>query len=276
MRFNRTHLLLLSTLIPACAIPGDAPWSDLHVNAYAAGYTPTLEVGSSSIAIPATGSAGAFNGSFTVDAEKEYTNIYGARIGFAPFELSISQFSHTRNQNGTIGDGGLFLGEALVGDLAVDSTFDIDATKMMLGFDMMNTSVARVGLLVGLDVFNFNQFRFTAQEANGTGILAGDYQNVLVDQEVPVPIIGIRGDMAIPGTDIRLGAEISGVSIDVDDVNASFFDHDINVNMEIFENGEAVIGYRVVQLNIDGIIDTTEINMDMSMSGPYFGVSFYF
>jgi hypothetical protein len=278
MRFTRTHLLLISAaLIPACAVPGDAPWSDLHASVYAVGFTPTLEVASSTIAVPANGSVGALNGSFSVDAEKEYTRQYGARIGFAPFELSISQFNHSRNQNGVIsGDGGVFLGEPLVGDLAVDSSFDIDATKIMLGIDMLNTSVARVGLLVGLDVFSFNQFRFTAQEANGLNIQPGAFQNVLVDQEVPVPIIGIRGDIAIPGTTIRLGAEISGVSIDIDDINASFFDHDVNLNMQIFESGEAVIGYRAVQLNIDGQIDTTTINMDLSMSGPYFGVSFYF
>ncbi|MDP6964215.1 MAG: hypothetical protein QGF46_08640, partial [Planctomycetota bacterium] len=141
--------------------------------------------------------------------------------------------------------------------------------------DMLNTSVARVGMLFGLDVFNFNEFKFTAQEANGS-ILPGDPQNVLVNQEVPVPIIGLRGDLAIPGTDIRLGAEVSGVSIDIDDVDASFFDHDININFEIFENGEAVVGYRAVQLNIDGTLDSTTINMDLNMSGPYFGVSFYF
>jgi hypothetical protein len=46
--------------------------------------------------------------------------------------------------------------------------------------------------------------------------------------------------------------------------------------MEIFENAEAVVGYRVVDLSIDGDIDSTVINMDLSMSGPYFGVSVYF
>jgi hypothetical protein len=277
MRFTRIYLLLVcSALIPACAIPGDAPWSDLHANAYAAGLSSTLEASSGSITIPATAQTGAFNGSFKVDAETEYTNQYGARIGFAPFEISVSQFSHSRSQNGVIsGDDGEFLGEELVGDLAVDSTFDIDATKIMLGIDMMNTSVARVGVLVGLDVFRFNRLRFTAQEANGN-IPAGSFQDVLVDQEVPVPVIGLRGDIALPGTDIRLGAEISGVAIDIDVVKASFFDHDINLNMEIFENAEAVVGYRVVDLSIDGDIDSTVINMDLSMSGPYFGVSVYF
>ena len=278
MRFAKIYILLASSaLIPACAIPGDAPWSDLHVNAYAAGFIPTLKVASSSLTIPATGGVGAFNGSFRVDAEKEYTNQYGARIGFAPFEISVSQFNHSRSQNGLIsGDNGVFLGQPLVGDLAVQSKFDIDATKIMLGIDMINTSAARVGVLVGLDVFNFNQFRFTAQEANGGIIQPGDIQNVLINQEVPVPIIGLRGDIAIPGTSIRVGAEITGVSIDIDKVAATFFDHDINLNMEIFKNAEAVIGYRTVNLNIDGDIESTSINMDLSMSGPYFGVSVYF
>jgi hypothetical protein len=169
MRFTRTHLLLISAaLIPACAVPGDAPWSDLHASVYAVGFTPTLEVASSTIAVPANGSVGALNGSFSVDAEKEYTRQYGARIGFAPFELSISQFNHSRNQNGVIsGDGGVFLGEPLVGDLAVDSSFDIDATKIMLGIDMLNTSVARVGLLFGLDVLASISFVLLPKKQTG-------------------------------------------------------------------------------------------------------------
>jgi len=133
----------------------------------------------------------------------------------------------------------------------------------------MNTSVVRVGLLAGFDLLSFNKFSFTETSTSIT-------QDVLVNQEVPVPIIGLRADVAIPGTDIRLGAEITGISIDIDEVEASFFDHDINLNMEIFENAEAVVGYRVVDLSINGDIDGTIINMDLSMSGPYFGVSVYF
>ena len=280
MCFAKIHrLLVCSALIPACAIPGDAPWSDLHVNAYAAGFTPTLEVASNNIIVLGNNNAvlPALSGAFTVEAEKEYTRQYGARIGFAPFEVAVSQFSYSRSQNGTIdgGSDGRFGDENLVGDLAVDSIFDIDATKVIIGIDMMNTSAARVGLLVGLDVFSFNEFSFTSQETKGD-IGTGKHQNVLVNQEVPVPVIGLRGDIVIPGTGIRLGAEITGVSIDVDGVKASFFDHDINLNMEIFEHAEAIIGYRAVNLNIDGEIEATKINMDLSMSGPYFGVSVYF
>jgi len=279
MRFTKIHLLLVcSALIPACAIPGDAPWSDLHVNAYAAGFTPTLEASSNNIVVLAdNGVTTGLKGAFTVDAEKEYTRQYGARIGFAPFEVAVSQFSYSRNQNGIINGGtnGSFGGEVLNGDLAVDSTFDIDATKVMIGIDMINTSAARVGFLAGLDVLSFNEFSFTSQETKDN-ILAGQRQNVLVNQEIAVPVIGLRGDIAIPGTDIRLGAEITGVSIDVEGAKTSFFDHDINLNMAIFEHAEAVIGYRAVNLNIDGEIEGTTTNMDLSMSGPYFGVSVYF
>ena len=266
MRLTRIYLpLLCSALIPACAIPGDAPWSDLHANAYVAGFAPALEVSSGGIVIPGTGTT-ALSGSFSLDSDKVYTSQYGARIGFAPFELSVSQFSYSRNQTGTFSSDGS-------GDFEsglINSTLDIDTTKMMLGIDILNTSAARVGVLLGFDLLSFNKFSLT--EAT-TGIT----QNVLKEgQEVPVPIIGVRADVAIPGTDIRLGAEMTGISIDIDRVEASFFDHDINLNMAIFENAEAVLGYRVVDLSINGDIDSTTINMDLSMSGPYFGVSVYF
>jgi hypothetical protein len=273
MRVNRIYLLLAcSTLIPACAIPGDAPWSDLHVNAYAAGFTPTFKASAKNIDIIGSGATPELSGSFTVDSEKEFTNQYGARIGFAPLELSVSQFSYSRNQTGLFGDdgGGHFGGVAFTEGIPVNSTLDIDATKMMVGLDIVNTSIARVGLLAGIDVLRFNQFSFQQQDT-------GSSQDVLIDQEVPVPIIGVRGDVALPGTLIRLGAEITGVSIDVDEVEASFFDIDVNFNMEILENGEAVIGYRAMNLKIDGSIGDTQItDMDLSISGPYFGVSVYF
>jgi hypothetical protein len=271
MRVNRIYLLLTcSALIPACAIPGDAAWSDLHVNAYAAGFTPTFEASSSGIVIPGISGATQLSGSFSLDSEKEYTSQYGARIGFAPFELSVSQFSYSRNQTGVFNSDGNGDFGSVTGDFDISSTLDIDTTKIMLGIDVMNTPMARVGLLAGFDLLSFNKFSLT--EIGGTN----SSQDVLLDDELPVPIIGFRADVAIPGTDIRLGAEITGVSIDIDGIEASFFDHDINLNMEIFENTEAVIGYRVVDLSIDGEINDTTINMDLTMSGPYFGVSIDF
>ena len=260
MRFNRIYLLLAcSALIPACAIPGDSPWSDLHVNVDAAGFNPTFEASAGRIA--RTG----IDGSFSINSKEEYTDLYGARFGFAPFEFSVSQFSYSRNQTG------VFNGTLGVIDLSpgtpVDSSLELTATKMMVGIDVLNTSIARVGILAGFDLLSFNKLSLTN---------AGIVQNVLANQEVPVPIIGLRADVAIPGTDIRLGAEMTGISIDIDGIEASFFDHDINLNMEIFENAEAIVGYRIVDINIDGEIEATEINMDLSMSGPYFGVSVYF
>ena len=261
MRFNRIYLLLAcSALIPACAIPGDSPWSDLHVNVDAAGFNPTFEASAGRIA--RTG----IDGSFSINSKEEYTDLYGARFGFAPFEFSVSQFSYSRNQTGVF-NGTLGVIELSPGT-PVDSSLELTATKMMVGIDVLNTSIARVGILAGFDLLSFNKLSLTN---------AGIVQNVLANQEVPMPIIGLRGDIAIPGTSISLGAEISGISIDVDDLEASFFDHNINLSMEIVKNAEVVVGYRTISLNIDGVIDNTQIqNMDLSMSGPYFGVSVYF
>jgi hypothetical protein len=275
MRFTKIYLLLAcSVLVPACAIPGDSPWSDLHVNAYAAGFTPTLEASAGNLFIPGSqeGDNPRLRGSFAIDSDEEYTNLYGASIGFAPFELSVSQFSYSKNQTGVFGSGvdNYFGGIAFNGSVPISSTLDIDATKIMVGIDVLNTSIARVGLLAGFDVLSFNHLSFQQQD---TGI----NQNVFDNQEVPVPIIGLRGDIAIPDTSISLGAEISGISIDVDSAEASLFDHDINLSMEIFKNAEAVVGYRTMSIKIDGSVAGTQIqNMDLSMSGPYFGVSVYF
>ena len=262
MRFTRIYLLLVcSALIPACAIPGDAPWSDLHVNIDAAGFRPTLEASAGNIVTPG------IDGSFAINSAAEYSDLYGARIGLAPFELSFSQFSYSRNQAGVF--NGTFGGIPVGPDTPVDSSLEFAATKMMVGIDVLNTSIARVGILAGLDLLSFNKFSLTNA---GSSV-----QNVLVNQEVPIPIIGLRGDIAIPGTSISLGAEISGISIDVADIEASFFDHNINLSMEIVKNAEVVVGYRTISLNVDGDIDDTQIqNMDLSMSGPYFGVSVYF
>jgi hypothetical protein len=272
MRFTRIYLLLVcSVLIPACAIPGDSPWSDLHANAYAVGFSPTFEASSSGIVIDGDGANPELSGSFAINSEEEFTNLYGASIGFAPFELSVSQFSYSRNQVGVFGgDGGSFGGVLLNDSIPISSTLDIDATKIMVGIDVLNTSIARVGLLAGFDVLSFNHLSFQQQD---TGI----NQNVFDNQEVPVPIIGLRGDIAIPDTSISLGAEISGISIDVDSAEASLFDHYINLSLEIFKNAEAVVGYRTMSIKIDGSVAGTQIqNMDLSMSGPYFGVSVYF
>ena len=82
--------------------------------------------------------------------------LYGARVGFAPIEVSVSGFDHKSVHNGTF-TGNFDLGGSTVfsGDTDAQTTLDFEVQKIMLGFDFLNTGLFRIGLLAGLDMFTF-------------------------------------------------------------------------------------------------------------------------
>ncbi|MFK5956237.1 MAG: hypothetical protein QM477_07315 [Planctomycetota bacterium] len=269
-------------LMPSCAlsIPGDAAWSDLHANGFAAVYPVNLDANIRDVVVN-DGSGVAFQGNIDVASNRETVFFYGARGGFAPFEVIVNKFGYDGTSSGLAKGGATFLGVTLPATetLAADVNLDMSLTKLMIGIDVINTPVARAGFLIGVDFFEFNRFSATAAETKtilGVDVISqGDSQLFLSNESAPVPIFGARGDFQLP-FGVRLGAEVTGISANVDQADISLLDIEVNANYEPWDNVEVVLGYRSIDMKVAGAISGTQLDADIKLSGPFFGVSLYF
>ena len=265
-------------LVPACAVPGDAAWSDLHASAFGAAYVAGFESSGNDITVTDSSGAGLdFNGDLRLARETEVATYAGLRLGFAPIEFSLSQFGYDGSNNGQITNGTRFAGQPMSGSLDIGSELDLAVTKLMVGIDVINTPAARIALLVGLDYVEFNRFDLIAQETKTSGggtVTSGDVQTLLEDQSAPVPMVGLRGDALVPFLG-RVGAEVSGLKANFEDADILYLDFDVAAHWEPWHNIEFVLGYRAVVMNVEGDVDATHLDIDLDVNGPYVGLSVY-
>ena len=122
-------------------------------------------------------------------------------------------------------------------------------------------------------IFTFDDFSFTASQ----GALSESY-TIVDNEDVPIPIIGVRGDVALPLTGLRAGGEISGFQADVEDVEAELLDLDVHLAWEPAGNDwvEFIVGYRMIEFKFDGEIDDSNIDGSLDMDGLYFAIGFVF
>jgi len=270
-------------LLPACSIPGDAAWSDMHINAYGAVFPVNVDAQGRNIQVDDSGGTGlTFDGDLVAKANRESSFLIGARAGFAPFELVVSEFGYNGTHSGTVSGGATFRGVVIpaAADLKSQLDLDMNLTKLLIGVDIFNSPVVRVGLLAGVDFFQFDRFAITAEEAvitagGGSGTInIGDTENILINEDAPVPVVGIRGDVQLP-FGVRLGGELTGMNANVQDVDLNFIDLDLNANWEPWPNVEAMIGYRMINADLKGTISGTLLDVTLDADGPYFGVAIY-
>ncbi len=267
---------LAALLLPACAIPGDAAWSDLHGSASVAGYAHSFKMSGTGISVDDSSGGGSdFSGDLDLADNTENVLYSAGRIGFAPFELSVARMTYDGSNAGTVTSGTEFGGQPISGDLDVNSEMDMSMSKVLLGIDLFNSPAFRIGLLAGVDYLEVDQFDLISQESQGPGsVQAGDVQTILENQEIPIPLLGFRVDVALP-FNTRLGGELSGMDIEYDDADVGIFDWDIAAQWEIFWHIELMVGYRSVFMELDGEVDGTSMVADLEFEGPYAGITIY-
>jgi hypothetical protein len=263
--------LLALPFAASCAIPGDSAWSDFHANGYgslynvgAGGSVNDLSVSTGSIDI---------DGDLRIRDSSDTTFLAGARVGIAPMEVSLSMFDHQSTHGGSFdGDFDLGGGSSFTGSSSTRTNLDLEVTKMMLGFDLLNTGLFRVGILLGVDMVTFNDFSVAASQGGVTQNYA-----VATDEEFPIPMIGVRSDLLLP-QGFRIGAEVSGMSADIDDIDGTFLDIDAQVAWSPMENEwvEVLIGYRALSFDFTGELDDSSVDANIDFDGLYWGVGITF
>ena len=266
--------LAAGLLLPACAIPGGAAWSDLHASAFGSAFAAGLDSSGTDVTVnDSSGGGFDFEGDFELERNTEVAAYYGARAGFAPFELSVAQFGYDGENDGSVSSASRFAGSPLAGDLLVTSELDVAVTKLLVGVDLLNTPAARVGLLAGLDWVEFDRFDLIARESQGS-VAAGDVQTILEDESAPVPMIGVRADVAVPFLG-RVGAEVTGLEADFDDADILYLDFDVAAHWEPWEHVEIMVGYRAIMMEVEGSVGDADLDVELDVNGPYVGLSVY-
>ncbi|TAH34605.1 MAG: hypothetical protein EYC70_16875 [Planctomycetota bacterium] len=257
-------LSLLALAIPACVVPSDARWGGVHANGYAAGYYSNL---GGSVSTRTQAGGGSTSGSFNVDRVGQGSHTLSSaaevRAGFAPLELALSGFDYSETADGSF--NGAFLGQQFSG--AVQSDFDVRAVKATGGLDVVNNGQFRVGALVGGHYLDAD----ISLTDSGSGASAR------FDDQVIVPVVGVRADVAILPEILRAGGEITGMDVKVDEYDATFFDMMAAIYYTPVRPVEAVLGWRYTSMELDGDFTSKDsVTMDLEFSGPFLGVGLSF
>ncbi|MBT4029457.1 MAG: hypothetical protein HOM77_03405 [Planctomycetes bacterium] len=293
MQMRSTTLLLLAAMAisaPSCAIPGDAAWSDLHADVYAGSILTDLSLTTPEISITDDSGAIETTGDFDINDGNATGAIIGGRLGFAPFELVVSQFdyaaSHAGTLSGTVTWGGV--SGSLDAPIPISSNLDLSVQKLMLGIDILNTPAFRMGLLFGVDNFDFADFSITTEGdgtvVGGPPINSGETREIVTNKSLPIPMVGVRADALLPFAGIRAGAEATGLKVAIDDstqsIDITYLDIDANINYILWDltvtEVELRVGYRTIMMDLEGVIESNNLNADLEFSGPYFAISAVF
>lgn len=279
----RARFLMLfaaaASLSAACAIPGGAAWSDLHASAFGSVMAAAAEAEGTDVTVDdASGGGFDFRGDIDVERKREAAVLYGARVGFAPLEFSVSQFGYDGSNDGQVIGATRYAGVPITGDLLIGTELDLAVTKFTAGLDILNTPVARIGLIGGLDYVEFDRFDLIAREAKSGGgggsVAIGDVQTILEDEATVVPMLGLRGDVRLPYLG-RVGAELSGLKADFDDADILYLDFDLAAHWQAWGQIEIVFGYRAVRMDVEGPVGAADLDVEVNLEGPYAGLSFY-
>ena len=260
-------LLLLGLGGASCSITGDGAWSGFHVNAGAGGFQSGLD-GSVTTDFTVAGSPGSSTVNLTENAglgKSQFNPYVDARIGVVPFEIGLTGFDYSDSGAGTL--NGRYLGTTFSG--SVQSDFELRSLRGTVGIDVIALDMLRVGLLGGVNYMDLN-FALSGIDAS-----SGLRVNETIDEGLPIPVLGARADVGII-EDLRVGAQVLGLNLDVEDFDIDFLDFEAMLHYEPVPWVEAFVGYRAINFDWAGMSGGEQVRADLEMSGPVFGVGISF
>ncbi|MFT5291607.1 MAG: hypothetical protein ACI8PQ_003229 [Planctomycetota bacterium] len=195
-------------------------------------------------------------------------NVFSPRVDLAwgPVDLIASGFNAKYEGDGTadvaltIGGDTISIGEA------VHSELDLSMVTLLAVWDFVPTDVVDFGLGLGAQVIDFD-----------TSITSLGMVPVTIEtaESAPFPVLAARGAFQL--FDLEISAVASGVSLDISGVDATFVDLDIMASYTFEEflgfYGALVAGYRQIDMDVEYSDSGSDVALDFSLSGPYFGLT---
>jgi hypothetical protein len=199
---------------------------------------------------------------------QEDDSVLGGRFDFdwggSHLMVSTQKSSHggSGTMTATVSSGG----NTITAGTAVDSEFDLGLHTAAYTFDFIPTDLLEVGIGLGLS--------YVDMFASFTEPISGE--TVEGDQELPIPLIAARLGTRIWRVDASL--QLSGMALDIDGDSMSYFDADLMAKLRLFGGedhlaGHLTAGYRWVDLAVDYEDDGDRVDGDVTLQGPYIGVT---
>ncbi len=173
-----------------------------------------------------------------------------------------------RTQNG--GDGVLTgelsdEGTTLPAGTDVATTIDLDLYSALVTFDVIPSEMFELGFGLGMHFADLE-----ALVASRDPLTPG---SILVDETIPIPVLALQAGFAIDRFDVS--ALLSGIAVEVDGDEATFFDVDLMARFRFLEEGVSlsiVGGWRFTRLDAEYDDGGDSTDVDLELSGPYLGL----
>lgn len=184
-----------------------------------------------------------------------------ASIDFPLFpEILVSYFAVDSSASKVITKQIAYKGTTYNVSSYVSSAYDITHFEALLNFGLLKTETADLGILLGAKYF----------EIETTLTSAGVTQTESV--EGPVPVIGIKGGVGLPGK-FRVEGIGRGIVLEVADVDASIFDIDLGLHYDFSRFLRASAGYRYLAIDAEDTSNNAVDKAEIKFAGPYIGVT---
>lgn len=230
---------------------------------------PTLEVQAGYAHLSLDGDIGYSTGN-TVAVEQDFESTFGlgdaqgspygrAQIDFGVPVLTVSAFSFEDQGRGVLESN---FGDitAPAGGVPVQSELDMMNAKVSLAFEI---GIGPVSISPGLAI---DYFDFDLQIDVTESLLSAREQ---VDVSGPLPLAFLRADVDL-GI-VSAFAEAGYMSADIDSVDGEVLDIEAQLVLHPAPLVELFVGYRYLNIALDGILDNDTIDTDITISGLIFG-----
>lgn len=247
MRTRSLSAALALSLLAACSVP-----------------TAQAHVGYALLSID--GDLGYVNGNTSAAVQQDVDSAFGlgdqrgspyvraqVDVGVPVFSVSAFQFSDSGNGNLTADFGDISPG-APNATVAVHSELDLLNVKGAYTFDI---GIGPVSIQPGIAVDYFDlQIKVRDQFS---------IANEDVQLNAPIPLGFLRGELDLG--ELRAVAEVGYMGIDIEDVKASLLDLEAQIVWHPIYLLDLFVGYRSLNLQVDGQIDNDTFDTDLTISG---------
>jgi len=187
------------------------------------------------------------------------------RLNFGGAELSLSGYGVDFSGTGTATGDFEYQGSVISAGTDVDSDISLDTARALFTWDIIPLDGLDLGLGFGATLLDLD---LRLQEIGGAGT------TISSEELIPVPLLAARAAWTWGLVDLR--ADAGGLVIEYDESEVSIFDIGVSASVDLFGNGNLVVGYKTMKIDAEYSDDDALIDTDLDLDGYYMGVQFSF
>ncbi len=214
----------------------------------------------------ASGAISGTNDIETAGVEKD-SSVFGLRLDFdlgAP-RLTLSTQGSTHDGDGTLEFDITQNGVTITAGTDVETEVDMALHQLALTWDLIPTDMFELGLGLGA----------AAVDLDATFRETGTANEIATDEVAGLPVLAARAGLDLGRVEFSLLA--TGMQYDYDGDSARLLDFDLMGRLKLFGGdkrlaGFLMAGYRELSAEVEYDDDGDNIDADLTLSGPYFGL----